>query len=185
MRAELEEVEQLLDALREDGLAQQMVAAEDTQVVDRRDRVDEHVLLERDADARPDRAGLTGDVEPEDADRPRGRPGDAVDHAEGRGLAGPVRPEETEAPTPRDVEIEPVDGEAVAEALRDTAELDEHPTRLVHLPVRSQAAARTSSRPRIEHEMVSASSESEPPDGRRLNSPPDGAASSVSRVLVP
>ena len=102
VRAQLEEVEQLLDALREDGLAQQMVAAEDTQVVDRRDRVDEHVLLERDADARPDRAGLTGDVEPEDADRPRGRPGDAVDHAEGRGLPGPVRPEETEAPTPRD-----------------------------------------------------------------------------------
>src|SRR5262249_32235085 len=51
MRAQLEEVEELLDALREHGLAQQGVATEAPQVVDRRDGVDEHVFLERDTDA--------------------------------------------------------------------------------------------------------------------------------------
>ena len=71
VRAQLEEVDQLVDAARQLRLAQQVVAAEDAQVVDRRQRLDQHVLLQRHAEARPHGARVARDVDAEHADRAR------------------------------------------------------------------------------------------------------------------
>ena len=56
-------------------------------------------------------------VEAEHPERARRDRGHARDHAHGRGLAGPVRSEETERLAPLDLEVDPVDGDEVAEPL--------------------------------------------------------------------
>ena len=64
-------------------------------------------------------------VETEHAQRPVGDRRDAADHPHRRRLARAVRPEEAERLAALEVEVDPVDGDEVVEALDQTARLDE------------------------------------------------------------
>ena len=121
------------------GLAQQMIAAEDAQVLDRRERLDEHVLLQRDAEpSRAPRADRCAMSMPKTRIVTGGRPADAVDHAQRRRLAGAVRAEQAEADAGRDVEVDAVDRHPLAEALHDAAGFNDHRLAIARRPNRSR-----------------------------------------------
>src|SRR5262249_48079959 len=151
--AQLEEIEQLLDAALELRVWDAVVAAEDAQGVDRRERLDQRVLLERHAEARAHAARLARHVEAEHAGAPTARAGHPVDHAQRRGLAGAVRAEQPEADAGRHVEVDAVDGHAVAVALAERPALDDrlrlgHGALVAHARTRSRARG-SAARPRL------------------------------------
>jgi hypothetical protein len=134
--AERQEVDQLLDARLELRPVEQVVAAEDAQVLDRRERQHQRVLLERDPEPRAHLARPARDVDPEHADLARARARDPVDHLERRGLARAVGAEDAEAHAGRHAEVERVHGDALAESLRHRAALDDHGARVARRDAR-------------------------------------------------
>ena len=67
VRAKLEKIEQFLDPARKFRIPKQMVTAEYKQISARRKRLNEHILLQRHAEARLDSARIAANVQPEDA----------------------------------------------------------------------------------------------------------------------
>src|SRR5581483_8942324 len=99
-------------------------------------RVDEHVLahgelvvervrLRHDAEPTADLRAVSNRVEVEDAQGAAARRRDAADHAHRRALAGAVRAEEPERLAGLHVEVDPVDGDEVAELLTQSARMNE------------------------------------------------------------
>ena len=61
-------------------------------------------------------------------ERSAGRSGQAREEAQERRLPGPVRPGDDEKPLPREIDVDPTEDAALAEALLESAGAD-HPTR--------------------------------------------------------
>ena len=98
--AQLEEVDQLFDALGPLRLPDQVIAREDAQVFGGGQLRDEDVFLKRDPEPGPHCPGFFGDVHAEDQDPPFARIRGAVDHANRGGLAGAVGAQQSEAAPP-------------------------------------------------------------------------------------
>ena len=82
---------------------------------------EQRVVLEHGVDV-PVVGARPRDVLPTQEDPARGRLLEAGDHPKARGLAGPGRPEHREELSLADVEVDPVDGDDVAEALGHAVE---------------------------------------------------------------
>ena len=85
----------------------------------------ERVLLRHDPEPGADERAVALRIKSEDAERPSADRRDAADHPHRRALAGPVRAEEAERLAACDVEVDPVDGGQLAEALDESAGMDE------------------------------------------------------------
>ena len=127
---QLDELEQLLGAARDDVAREPEEAPVDLQVLADEQLEVEVVLLRDDAQPLPDRRPVLLRVAAQHAQRPGRDRRDRADHAHRRALARSVRPEEAERLAARDREVDPVDGEHVPVALRQAAGLDQR--RLVH-----------------------------------------------------
>jgi hypothetical protein len=67
---------------------------------------------------------VLADVHAEYANRAACGPRDSIDHAQGRGFAGAVGPEQSKAYPRRDIEIEMIDSQAIAELFGNRSRLD-------------------------------------------------------------
>jgi hypothetical protein len=83
------------------------------------------VLLRHDAEAGADVGPVGRGVHPHHPEVTRADRRDTADHPHRRGLAGPVRAEEAERFARGDVEVDVVDGDELAEALRQAAGRDQ------------------------------------------------------------
>ncbi len=81
--------------------------------------------LEADADPRLERRGVLADIDAEHGGRPAVRDAQALEDLDRRRLAGAVRPEQAEHLAGGDVEVDPVDGEDLAVALDQAANVDD------------------------------------------------------------
>ena len=103
--SQLEEFEAFLYAAGESLLAQEVVAAEDAQVLFGAQRFDENGLLERDTQTRSNPAGVSSHVYAEDVNAASGGRRDPVDHSQRCGLARSVGAEQAETRAARDRQV--------------------------------------------------------------------------------
>ena len=123
---ELHELEQLGGPPPRLAVREVEVAPVDDEVLEDRQLHVERVLLGYDAEACADRASRAwrGPC-PSTRERAVRDRRDAADHPHRARLAGAVGAQEAERLAPRDVEVDPVDGREVAEALRQAAGMDD------------------------------------------------------------
>src|SRR5690606_27002998 len=118
--AELEEVEQLVDARPEVGDARAKVARVDLEVLGDGEVVVQAVVLGTHADVALERLAVGDEVPSEEPDAPSVGLEEAVEHAERGRLAGAVRAEQAEHAPALAAQIEPVDGVTRAEPFHET-----------------------------------------------------------------
>ena len=95
------------------------VAGEDHEILEDGEVRIEVVLLLADADPRLDGAGIPGDIEAEDLERPRRERGEAVNHPDCGGLSRPVGAQDPEALPGFDRKGDIIDGNDLPEGLAE------------------------------------------------------------------
>ena len=122
---ELHELEQLVRAPLAFGARDVEVAAVQDHVVGDRQLLVELVHLRHHAHPGPDLLAVLGRVESEDPKRALGDRGHASDHPHRRRLAGTVRAEEAERLAAPNLDVDPVDGHELTEALHQLLRADQ------------------------------------------------------------
>jgi hypothetical protein len=118
---QVEEIEQLVAALRDLRGGEPIEEAGEAQVLGHRERAVERRFLEHDADRSAHGHRAASHVVPGDARIALRRPQQRREHVDRRRLAGAVRPEQPEELPCRNLEIERFDGAYVAVALAQAA----------------------------------------------------------------
>ena len=123
---QVDECEKLLDPVRADRLRHPVQPCMQLEVLSGGERGVNRRLLEDNPARCADFGRLSGNVEPIDERPPLSDRPDSDEHRNRRRLPRAVRPEQPEDLPLADIEVDVVDGDEVAEALRETAGLDHY-----------------------------------------------------------